>query len=171
MTGKKTEHEKKINKEEEEEQEEEEEIKKEEKEKKEEKKEEKENKEEEEKEEEEEDEEKQYSILSRNKKENPIEINRMRAPKSSLIEKNKSNELLHFLDEIFEENKINKHINHDINFSNINKKSSCENYNNFKNNQKEIKSKSEILSYEIPINSTKKDKIFQIEIEEIYKDK
>ena len=95
----------------------------------------------------------------------------MRAPKSSLIEKNKSNELLHFLDEIFEENKINKHINHDINFSNINKKSSCENYNNFKNNQKEIKSKSEILSYEIPINSTKKDKIFQIEIEEIYKDK
>ena len=171
VTGKKTEHEKKINKEEEEEQEEEEEeIKKEEKEKKEEKKEEKENKEEEEKEEEE-DEEKQYSILSRNKKENPIEINRMRAPKSSLIEKNKSNELLHFLDEIFEENKINKHINHDINFSNINKKSSCENYNNFKNNQKEIKSKSEILSYEIPINSTKKDKIFQIEIEEIYKDK
>ena len=171
VTGKKTEHEKKIKKEEEEEeQEEEEEIKKEEKEKKEEKKEEKENKEEEEKEEEE-DEEKQYSILSRNKKENPIEINRMRAPKSSLIEKNKSNELLHFLDEIFEENKINKHINHDINFSNINKKSSCENYNNFKNNQKEIKSKSEILSYEIPINSTKKDKIFQIEIEEIYKDK
>ena len=170
VTGKKTEHEKKINKEEEEEQEEEEEIKKEEKEKKEEKKEEKENKEEEEKEEEK-DEEKQYSILSRNKKENPIEINRMRAPKSSLIEKNKSNELLHFLDEIFEENKINKHINHDINFSNINKKSSCENYNNFKNNQKEIKSKSEILSYEIPINSTKKDKIFQIEIEEIYKDK
>ena len=170
VTGKKTEHEKKINKEEEE-QEEEEEIKKEEKEKKEEKKEEKENKEEEEEKEEEEDEEKQYSILSRNKKENPIEINRMRAPKSSLIEKNKSNELLHFLDEIFEENKINKHINHDINFSNINKKSSCENYNNFKNYQKEIKSKSEILSYEIPINSTKKDKIFQIEIEEIYKDK
>ena len=57
----------------------------------------------------------------------------MRAPKSSLIEKNKSNELLHFLDEIFEENKINKHINHDINFSNINKKSSCENYINFMN--------------------------------------
>ena len=106
-------------------------------------------KENEEEEEEEEEEKEEFSILSKNIKENQIEFDRIRDIKNSQIEKNKNNDLLILIDEIFGENKVN----------------------NLKNEQRKNKYKPEIISYEIPINSNKKDRVFQSELDEIIKGK
>ena len=127
--------------------------------------------EEKEEEEEEEEEEKDISILSKEKNEPPLEIDRIRNILNVRSEGDK-NEISNFIDNVFAENKINsaykEYKSNDKNSFVISKKSNLQSDIKLRNEEIEKRSKNiENIYYEIPIHSNKKFNIFQSEIDEI----
>ena len=127
-----------------------------------------ENKKEEGEEDEEEEEEENDSILSNKPNTIPLEINRI--IKINDIEQEK--EISNFVDDIFNENNINFNLNKNINNKNVFEIEKNSDSNNIKlkneNKEKEIK-KAESIIFEIPIQTNKKFKDLQTELDELLK--